>query len=266
MQVRKRFGQHFLESSWTEKIVRAIAPRADDQFVEIGPGRGALTLPLAATGVSIRAVEIDRDLAAELTARAPEGVTVVTGDFLDLPADTLLPPSGPVRVAGNLPYNISSPILFKLLSLWRETGRLVDATLMLQREVAERVAAGPGTGDYGPLSITTALHADVTRVLQLPPGAFRPAPKVHSTVIRLAFRPMRVDLTSYQLFQTIVRTVFQQRRKTLSNALKPALADGESGPDFLSAAGLDPMQRPETVTLDGYARLANLVAASRHRP
>ena len=250
MKARKRFGQHFLERAWVDKLIRDIAPAADDTFLEIGPGRGALTLPLAESGARIHAVDIDRDLSAELAAHAPPNVTVTTADFLDLSAGDLfanfaITRSDPrtsthrraprVRVVGNLPYNVSSPILFRLLELSRETDRLIDATLMLQREVAVRVAAGPGSGDYGPLSIMTAVYADVERRFDLPPGAFRPPPKVHSSVIRLKFRPPTIDIGDHSHFQRIVRTMFQQRRKTLSNALRPALAPDADAAGVLTA-------------------------------
>ena len=163
-----------------------------------------------------------------------------------------------MRVVGNLPYNVSSPILFRLLELSRETDRLIDATLMLQREVALRVAAGPGSGDYGPLSIMTAVYADVERRFDLPPGAFRPPPKVHSSVIRLKFRPPALDIGDPSHFQRIVRTMFQQRRKTLSNALRPALAPDVDAAGLLTAAGIDPRRRPETLTLAELAAIATL--------
>jgi 16S rRNA (adenine1518-N6/adenine1519-N6)-dimethyltransferase len=250
---RKRFGQHFLERAWVEKLVRDVAATADDTLIEIGPGRGALTLALAASGARIRAIEIDRDLAADLTARVPQNVSVVGADFLTLSPLELMSPDERVRVVGNLPYNVSSPILFRLLALARETGRIVDATLMLQREVAIRVAAGPGSGDYGPLSILTAVHADVERRFELPPGAFRPPPKVHSTVVRLRFRPPTVDVGDYARFERLVRTIFQQRRKTLANALNAFL--GAPTADLLSRAGIDGRRRPETLSL---AELAHL--------
>jgi 16S rRNA (adenine1518-N6/adenine1519-N6)-dimethyltransferase len=265
VKARKRFGQHFLERAWVDKLIRDIAPAAAETFLEIGPGRGALTLPLAESGARIHGVDIDRDLAAELAANAPPNVTVTTADFLDLSADDLFanfatPDPGTqaaprVRVVGNLPYNVSSPILFRLLELSRETHRLIDATLMLQREVAARVAAGPGSGDYGPLSIMTAVYADVERRFDLPPGAFRPPPKVHSSVIRLKFRPPKIVIGDHTHFERIVRTMFQQRRKTLSNALRPALAPDADAAGILRAVGIDPRRRPETLTLDEVAAL-----------
>jgi 16S rRNA (adenine1518-N6/adenine1519-N6)-dimethyltransferase len=267
VKARKRFGQHFLERAWVDKLIRDIAPAPAETFLEIGPGRGALTLPLAESGARIHAVDIDRDLSADLAAHAPPNVTVATADFLDLSADALFAnfaDAPRVRVVGNLPYNVSSPILFRLLELSRETNRLIDATLMLQREVAVRVAAGPGSGDYGPLSIMTAVHADVERRFDLPPGAFRPPPKVHSSVIRLKFRPPAIVIGDHTHFERIVRTMFQQRRKTSSNALRPALAPDADAAGLLTAAGVDPRRRPETLTLAELAALA-ILGASRVR-
>jgi 16S rRNA (adenine1518-N6/adenine1519-N6)-dimethyltransferase len=260
VRARKRFGQHFLERAWVDKLVALVAATPTDTLLEIGPGRGALTLPLALSGARIRAVEIDRDLAVDLTALAPSTVTVISGDMLALSADDLFGDAERLRVVGNLPYNVSSPILFRLLQLWRETQRLLDATLMLQREVAVRIAAKAGGGDYGPLSILTALHADVDTLLQLPPGAFRPPPKVHSSVIRLRFRPPTIDVGDYARFERLVRTLFQQRRKTAANALKPLLtsagADAPAADALLRSVDIDPRRRPETLSLAELARLA----------
>jgi len=262
VRARKRFGQHFLERAWVDKLVALVAAQPNETFLEIGPGRGELTVPIAATGARIRAVEIDRDLAAELTAHAPPNLTVISGDVLALSSADILGDADRLRVVGNLPYNVSSPILFRLLQLWRDTQRLTDATLMLQREVAIRVAAGPGNGDYGPLSILTALHADVDTLLRLPPGAFRPPPKVHSSVIRLRFRPPTIDVGNYATFERLVRTIFQQRRKTMANALKPALdpATGRTPDELLHSAAIDPRRRPETLSLDDLARLSRAIA------
>ena len=188
VRARKRFGQHFLEPAWVAKLVRAIGAAPGERFVEIGPGRGAITFPLLQQSGHLLAIEVDRDLAAALQARQADGLTVVQGDILDADLPSLvaawqgvpLAPSHPVRVVGNLPYNISSPILFMLLRLAAATPGIQDASLMLQREVADRLRAAPGTREYGVLTILTALHADVQLLLQLPPGAFRPAPKVWS--------------------------------------------------------------------------------------
>jgi 16S rRNA (adenine1518-N6/adenine1519-N6)-dimethyltransferase len=264
-RARKRFGQHFLEPAWAAKLVEAIDARASDTFLEIGPGLGALTRPLAATGASIRAIEVDRDLAATLREWAPPTVAIVGGDFLDLgDADVLPGGAGQVRIVGNLPYNISSPILFRILALARATGRVRDAVVMLQREVADRVLAEPGGGDYGPLAVMLGLFADRTRVLSLPPGAFRPAPEVHSAVVRLAFRPPPVPVERVEAVDRVVRTAFQQRRKTLANALRPLVA-GRTGdlPAALDAAAVDGGRRPETLAPAEFVRLtAALIALS----
>lgn len=260
-RARKRFGQHFLEPAWVTKLIDALETTPDDVFLEIGPGRGALTRPLAAKVKRVVAVEIDRDLAGALADEAPPHVRVVQADVLDADLAVLLRDERrPMRVVGNLPYNISSPILFSLIAAADEGRMFTDATLMLQREVADRVAAAPGTGDYGALALQVALVADVDRVLTLPPGAFRPPPAVTSAVVRLRFRPKAVDVGDPETFVTLVRGVFLQRRKTLLNALRP-VADslGRSAPEIIERAGVDPTRRPQTLTLDDMARLSRAV-------
>jgi 16S rRNA (adenine1518-N6/adenine1519-N6)-dimethyltransferase len=207
------------------------------------------------------AVEIDRDLAAILREQLSSTVDVVQADFLEVALDSLLADeAGPVRVIGNLPYNVSSPILFKLLHGARNGQVLSDATLMLQKEVADRVLAVPGTGDYGSLALQVALLADVDLVLTLPPGAFRPSPKVTSAVVRMRFRAPRVDVGRVETFEQLVRGIFLRRRKTLANALKPvAEALDRSAADLIRAAGVDGMKRPEELTLDDVARLSRAV-------
>ncbi len=267
MRARRRFGQHFLEPVWQRKVLDAIAPAPGERFLEIGPGRGALTLGLAARGAEVVGIEVDRDLAAELSARADAGIRVVCADVLAVDLAALVrevagaredgAPGVPVRVAANLPYNISSPVLFRLVGAARSTGLLRDATLMLQAEVAARVAASPGGGDYGPLSVLTQLHADVDTLLALPPGAFRPPPKVHSAVIRLRFRPPRVDVGDLDGFEAMVRTAFTQRRKTLANGLRAfAAARHADLAAALGRAGLDGRRRPETLSLEELSALA----------
>lgn len=260
-RARKRFGQHFLEPAWVAKLLASLSPAPDDLFLEIGPGRGALTAPLASCVRRVIAVEIDRDLAAFLHAQLPAKVTVIQADFLEVDLEKLLVgDSRPVRVVGNLPYNVSSPILFKLLHGAGNGRVLVDATLMLQKEVADRLSAAPGTADYGSLAIQVSLLADVERVLTLPPGAFRPPPKVTSAVVRMRFRAPRVDVGSIETFERVVRGVFLQRRKTLANALKP-VADsfGRSSTELIAAARLDGKKRPGELTLDEVARLSRAV-------
>ncbi|MCL4845166.1 MAG: ribosomal RNA small subunit methyltransferase A [Acidobacteria bacterium] len=274
MRARRRFGQHFLEPVWQRKVVDVIAPAPGDRFLEIGPGRGALTLALAGRGAEVVGVEVDRDLAAELAERGVAGVCVVCADVLEVDLCALVREMASagggagaprrVRVAANLPYNISSPVLFRLIEVARSTGLVDDATLMLQREVAVRVAASPGGGDYGPLSVMTQLYADVELVLALPPGAFRPPPKVQSAVIRLRFRPPPVEIADLTRFDAMVRGLFTRRRKTLLNALRACTGPG--GLDLtavLERAGLDGRRRPETLTLAELALLASQLSPAR---
>ena len=274
---RRRFGQHFLASAWAEKVVDAIDPQPGDRFVEIGPGPGALTLLLAPRVAHLTAVELDRDLTRDLAPKLPANAEVVNADFLDFDLTPLLD-AGPLRIAGNLPYNISSPILFKLLAAKRkrqpplsgsngDSRGLVDATVMLQREVADRLVARTGTKDYGVLTIFTHAQADVERVLTLPPGAFRPAPKVHSAVVRLQFTPPRVPDDLREVFTGMVRSIFTQRRKTLGNALRPfAESLGVSAAAALTSARIDPVRRPETLDLPEMIDLASVLKAQGQTP
>ncbi len=268
MRPRKRFGQHFLEPAWVSKVVAAIAPAPDDRFLEIGPGSGALTAPLSARVAQLLAVEVDRDLAAALAARALPRVTVLAANVLDVDLAGLATrelgatPASKVRVAGNLPYYISTPILLRLLEAAAATGAVQDATLMLQKEVADRLLARPASREYGVLTLTTALGADVAALLELPPGAFRPPPRVHSALVRLAFRPPPADVRHPELVVAIVRAMFTQRRKVVANALAPfATARGRSAADILARAGVDPRCRPETLALADVARLADAFAS-----
>lgn len=263
MRARKRFGQHFLERAWVDKVVAAIDPRPGDTFLEIGPGRGQLTAPLSRRAAAVHAVEIDRDLVEHLRGLALPGVHVHGGDFLDVPAEHWHHGEVAYRVAANLPYNVVAPILIRLLALAR-AGLLSDAVLMLQREVADRLVATPGSGDYGPLAIVTALQADVTRLFVLPPGAFRPPPQVQSALVRLEFRPDRVPVSDYRRFDQVVRHLFTMRRKMLSTGLH-ALARGE-GADaaaWLKEAAIDGRRRAETLTLAEMARLADATRPPR---
>jgi len=243
-----------------QKVVRAIDPQPGDVFIEIGPGRGALTRPLATRAQAVVAFEIDRDLVPELRATVPANVTVIEGDFLDAPADRL-PQSGHIRVAGNLPYNVASPILFKLLALYAAHAPLSDATVMLQREVADRLVAKPGTREFGVLSVLVGHSATVARVLSLPPGAFRPPPKVHSSVVTLQFHAPEPPIRDRQIFAGIVQAAFTRRRKTLANALSAY----RSGPPIsvagaLAHARIDGRRRPETLSIEEFARLSDVYA------
>jgi 16S rRNA (adenine1518-N6/adenine1519-N6)-dimethyltransferase len=264
IRARKQFGQHFLEPVWVDKVIKAIDPRPDQLFIEIGPGPGALTRPLAARAKSVTAFEIDRDLAAALDAEAIPNLSVVEGDFLKVVSNPQSPLpnfcAGPCRVAGNLPYNVASPIMFKLLSLYAAGVPLVDATLMLQREVDDRLVALPGSKEYGVLSILIGHACDVETVLKLPAGAFRPPPRVLSSLVRLRFRAPHPLVKDSAMFGRIVQAVFTRRRKTLSNALL-ALDEGPPPPlrptEALGAAGLDGSRRPEMLSIAEFARLSD---------
>ncbi len=265
IRARKRFGQHFLEPAWAEKVVRAIDPQPHDTFLEIGPGAGALTALLARRVRRIVAVEIDRDLVRRLGSASLSNVTILQGDFLALSAGDLEASleREPVRVAGNLPYNIASPILFRLVELRDRGLPISEATLMLQREVADRLVAKPGTRDYGVLTILIGHVASVERVLALPPGAFRPAPRVHSALVRLSFHPRSPAVQGPAAFTAMVRAIFSRRRKTLANAL--LAFDRAASTDLhklLARNGLDASRRPETFTIAELARLSDLLADS----
>ena len=258
---KKRFGQHFLEPAWVTKVIDVIDPTKDETFLEIGPGRGALTRPLAARAGRVVAVEIDRDLAAALERQAIPNVRVIQSDFLAVNLGVAL--SGeprPFRVAGNLPYNVSSPILFMLLRAADDGRTLRDAIVMLQKEVADRLVAKPGGKEYGVLAIQVAVSADVEHLLTLPPGAFRPPPKVTSAVVRLRFRPPTVDVGDPRIFERIVRGMFLQRRKTLANALRPVAGSlGRDAVELLEQAQVDGRLRPEALTIEQIARLSRAV-------
>lgn len=260
-RAQKRFGQHFLEPAWVTRLLNRVDPQPDETFLEIGPGRGALTRPLAARVHRLICVEIDRHLAAALRASVPAHVEVVEADVLTVDLRALLGPrTAPARAIGNLPYNVASPILFMLLAAADEGRTLRDATLMLQKEVAERLAARPGSREYGGLAVQATRVADVEILLTLPPGAFRPPPKVTSAVVRLHFRPPTVDVGDPNVFEQLVRGVFMHRRKKIGNGLASvAGARGHDAREVLRRAGVDPDKRPEALTLDEFARLARAV-------
>ncbi|MGE5171725.1 MAG: 16S rRNA (adenine(1518)-N(6)/adenine(1519)-N(6))-dimethyltransferase RsmA [Rudaea sp.] len=255
---RKRFGQHFLtDAHYVARIVDAVDPHPGDNLVEIGPGLGALTGSLVERAQHIVAIEIDRDLAARLREHfGPAQLTLHEADALAFDFAAL---GADLRVVGNLPYNISSPLLFHLATF--EEG-LRDIHVMLQREVVARMAAVPGTPDYGRLTVMLQARFAITRLFTVPPGAFRPPPKVDSAVARLLpLGPARPPIADAALFTRIVAAAFGQRRKTLRNALA-SIADEEA----LRAAGIDPAARGETLAVEDFVRLANDIAPSREAP
>lgn len=250
-RARKRFGQNFLvDDRVVEQIVAAIRPAAGQRILEIGPGQAALTTRLAATGADLHLLEIDRDLAASLERRfsGQDHVHVHLGDALraDLPA---LCGDGRFRVVGNLPYNISTPLIFHVLE---GRDRIVDMHFMLQREVVRRMAASPGGKAWGKLSVMCQYHCSVTPLFNVPPEAFRPVPDVHSTFVRLLphARPP-VEVSDFARFEHLVTRAFSMRRKTLRNSLRGLLDAAAIG-----AAGIDPGLRPEQLGLAAFAALA----------
>ena len=252
MPVRKRFGQHFLhDQSVISRIVQAIAPVAGDRVVEIGPGRGALTFALLERVPGLDAVEIDRDLAARLERdpRAAGRVRLHVGDALTMDFLALRGDGVPLRIVGNLPYNISTPLLFHLL---QQRGAAADMFFMLQKEVVDRMTARPGGKTYGRLSVMLAAHAEVQRLFDVGPGSFQPPPKVWSSVVRV--RPIGApafEFGSDAALRTLVTTAFSHRRKTLKNGLQDLLNAGE-----IAACGIDPTLRPEVLEPAQFGRLA----------
>ncbi len=255
MTKRRALGQHFLrDSTIAHAIVELVAPTERDLVVEVGPGDGALTGLLTGRAGRVLALEVDRALAATLRARFP-AVEVLdadarTWDYTELAA----PSGGRVLIVGNLPYSVGKPILMALIGA---RAAIHEMAIMLQREVAERVAAPPGGKTYGSLSIFSQLHCDVRVALRVPPGAFRPPPKVDSAVLHLRMlREPRIPLADPRRFETVVRAAFAQRRKMLANALGAGLGlPLDVVRRAAAAAGVDPTRRAETLTLSEFAAL-----------
>ena len=244
----RRLGQHFLRREAALRLVDAIAPRESDVFLEIGPGEGALTLPLAARCRQLVAVELDARLAERLRARAPENVRIVQGDALRVALGSLVPEGA--RLAANLPYYISSPLLRRFLDL---RGRVGDLHVMLQEEVARRIASPPGSKEYGILSVLFALFADVEIVMRLPPRAFSPPPKVSSAVLRIRFRESaHAEVADVEDFERFLQTAFKRRRRTLENNLQDSYANLKENLRLLNIAG---SRRAETLSVGDFARL-----------
>jgi 16S rRNA (adenine1518-N6/adenine1519-N6)-dimethyltransferase len=254
---RKRFGQHFLtDRHYVRRIVEAIDPKPGEAMVEIGPGTGILTDELVKVVRPLHVVEIDRDLAAALRARfAPEEVIVHEGDALEFDFSGL---PAPLRVVGNLPYNVSTPILFRVAQY---AERVRDCVFMLQKEVVDRMVAAPGTEDYGRLSVMLQYRFAMEAALRVPPGAFTPPPKVDSAVVRMApLDARRPRARDEALFAAIVMAAFTQRRKTLRNAARARVPEAA-----FAQAGIDPGRRGETLSVEEFVALADaaLSAAAR---
>lgn len=252
---RKRFGQHFLHDPYVlSRIVEAISPKPGDALVEIGPGEGALTRPLLERIPHLTAIEIDRDLAGALAAEyPPERLALIVADALDFDFSSLASAQHGLRVVGNLPYNVSTPLLFHLAGY---ADRVRDMHFMLQLEVVDRMAASHSTPEYGRLSVMLQRRFRIQRLFKVAPGAFRPPPKVESAVVRLTPLPAaEVAEIDEKLFGAVVTRAFGARRKTLRNALA-TLIDAEG----LQCLGIDPGLRPENVSPGDYIRIAIEIA------
>ncbi|MDP9083790.1 MAG: 16S rRNA (adenine(1518)-N(6)/adenine(1519)-N(6))-dimethyltransferase RsmA [Pseudomonadota bacterium] len=252
MQARKRFGQHFLHDPGViRRIVDAVAPAAGERLVEVGPGRGALTWLLLARARTLDAVEIDRDLAKSLVTdpRAGNGLHVHVENVLDTDFIRLRGDGPPLRIVGNLPYNISTPLLFRLLD---QRAAIADMHFMLQKEVVQRMAALPGNKEYGRLTVMIAAAAEVESLFDVGPGAFQPRPKVWSAIVRLRPSPTpRFEIGRDGALRSLVTAAFSHRRKTLRNGLKGFLT-----PQDIESCGIDPQLRPETLAPAQFGRLA----------
>ncbi len=257
---RKRFGQNFLHDPATiERIVRTVAPRDDQTLVEIGPGLGALTLPLLQAAGRLHVIEIDRDLipALERRCRGLGELNIHQADALRFDYCTLAPAGGRLRIVGNLPYNISTPLLFGLLA---QRACIRDMHFMLQREVVQRLGARAGSRAYGRLSVMIQYHCRVIPLFTIGRGAFRPPPQVESAFVRLEpYAQPPVKVRDEKTLQRLVTQAFSARRKTLRNALKGLVDEGR-----IRACGIDPHRRPEELTLEDFAALSD--AAGEEQP
>lgn len=254
-KAKKQYGQHFLhERSFIDRIVAALNPADGEGVVEIGPGQGAITFPMLRRFGTLTAIEYDRELIAPLTAASQQygQLSIVPGDVLDVDFSTLAAqtPAGRICLVGNLPYNLSSPILFHALD---HAAVIREMVFMLQKEVVDRMGAAPGSKVYGRLSVMLQAYCVVTPLFNVPPGAFRPPPKVDSAVVRMVPRdPSSIGIDDHQRFAAIVRAAFGQRRKTLRNALQP-LMDSAA----IEAAGINPQARAEQLAVAEFVQLAN---------
>jgi 16S rRNA (adenine1518-N6/adenine1519-N6)-dimethyltransferase len=254
---RKRFGQHFLhDQAIIQHIIAAIAPKPGDHLIEIGPGQGALTFPLLKQTHQLEAVELDRDLIPLLQEQSkPFGeLTIHSGDVLAFDFAGVKHDDRMLRVFGNLPYNISTPLIFHLLTFAAITS---DMVFMLQKEVAERLAAAPDTNHYGRLSVMVQYHCQVELLFDVPATAFRPPPQVESAIVRLLpYQTVPYPAQDYALLEKLVKQAFGQRRKTLRNSLKEMVSEA-----VWTECQIDSQLRPETLSVKAFVELSNAVAA-----
>ncbi len=263
MRAKRSLGQNFLVGShYPRRIVDSVSPQAGETVIEIGPGHGALTDLLVASGARVIAIELDRKLIPGLTERlgGNENFRLIEADAIAVDFCELIAPAVAARVVANLPYYISTPILQRLIEHRR---CLHEMTLMLQREVVERVAAAPGGKEYGYLSVVAQFYCEVEKLFDVPPGAFRPAPKVHSSAVRLRVRAQpEATVNDESLLIELTKVLFAHRRKTILNNLRAGwkrlgLADAAPINDLLSSVSLDPQRRAETLSIVEIARLVN---------
>ena len=250
-RARKRFGQHFLhDKNIIDKILRAVAPGEGENLLEIGPGQGALTYPLLKQCKKLTAVELDRDLIPQLRRRSAEfgDLTIINTDILDFDIDSL-PADKPYRIVGNLPYNISTPLMFHLL---KSTNRILDMHFMVQKEVAQRIVAPVSSSHYGRLSIMMQYQCECQYLFDVAPGCFTPPPKVNSAIIRMVpLTHPHFEVGDCELFAKIVRTAFNQRRKSISNSLKTMVST-----EVFHRCGIDTKLRAENLHGQDYACLS----------
>ena len=248
--VRRRFGQHFLvDEAVVERIVRAIDPRPGERIVEIGPGKGALTIPLLSSIGQLDVVEVDRDLAADLVEKCRDigHLNLLRGDALKMDFAEFSPAR--LKVVGNLPYNISTPLLFHMLRF----DHITVMVFMLQKEVVDRLCAHPGTPEYGRLSVMVQARCRAEKLFDVGAGAFRPRPKVDSAMVRLSVLPRETGrIRNFELFTELVRTAFSSRRKKISNGLKPWFDAAQ-----LEELNISPSARPAELSVPDYIKLSN---------
>lgn len=258
-RARKRFGQNFLHDPIViDRIVRSINPKANDNVVEIGPGLGAITMPVLDLVDQLHVVEIDRDVRAILeqkfvVERAKDQLIIHGADALKFKMSEITSEERSLRIIGNLPYNISTPLIFKLME---QLDLIKDMHFMLQREVVDRMAAAPGNKQYGRLSVMLAPYCDVTALFDVGPGAFNPPPKVWSSIVRLEpWETPPFNIVDHTLFADVVMAAFGQRRKTLRNSLKPLITSEQ-----LEKIGINPTARPEILAPADFAAISNHLA------
>ncbi len=251
---RKRFGQHFLsDQAIIQRIIAALNPKPDQHLVEIGPGQGALTVPLLKHIKQLEVVELDRDLIPELERRTHGALTIYSADALTFDFGSIKKDERQLRIVGNLPYNISTPLIFHLLTF---ASIVSDMLFMLQKEVAERLAAAPDTDDYGRLSVMVQYHCEVEVLFDVPPEAFYPPPQVQSSIIHLVpFKTLPCPAKDYLLFESIVKNAFGQRRKTLRNSLRHLVSD-----DIWQQINISSNLRAENLSVQDFVSIANACA------